>query len=35
LLCAAVVISVIPIVILYVVLQRRFVAGLTVGALRG
>jgi ABC-type glycerol-3-phosphate transport system permease component len=35
LLCAAVVISVIPIVVLYVVLQRRFVAGLTVGALRG
>lgn len=35
LLCAAVVISVIPVVILYVVLQRRFVAGLTVGALRG
>ncbi len=35
LLCAAVVISVIPVIILYVVLQRRFVAGLTVGALRG
>jgi ABC-type glycerol-3-phosphate transport system permease component len=35
LLCAAVVISVLPVVILYVVLQRRFVAGLTVGALRG
>jgi ABC-type glycerol-3-phosphate transport system permease component len=35
LLSAAVVISVIPVVILYVVLQRRFVAGLTVGALRG
>lgn len=35
LLCAAVVISVIPVVLLYVVLQRRFVAGLTVGALQG
>jgi ABC-type glycerol-3-phosphate transport system permease component len=35
LLCAAVVISVIPVIILYVILQRRFVAGLTVGALRG
>ncbi|HEX6507941.1 MAG TPA: carbohydrate ABC transporter permease [Chloroflexota bacterium] len=35
LLCAAVVISVIPVVILYVILQRRFVTGLTVGALRG
>jgi ABC-type glycerol-3-phosphate transport system permease component len=35
LLCAAVVISIIPVVVLYVVLQRRFVAGLTVGALRG
>jgi ABC-type glycerol-3-phosphate transport system permease component len=35
LLCAAVVISVIPVVILYLVLQRRFVTGLTVGALRG
>jgi ABC-type glycerol-3-phosphate transport system permease component len=35
LLCAAVVISVIPVVVLYLILQRRFVAGLTVGALRG
>lgn len=35
LLSAAVVISAIPSVILYVVLQRRFVAGLTLGALRG
>lgn len=35
LLCAAVVISVLPVIILYVILQRRFVAGLTVGALRG
>jgi ABC-type glycerol-3-phosphate transport system permease component len=35
LLCAAVVISVIPVVVLYLILQRRFVTGLTVGALRG
>lgn len=35
LLCAAVVISVLPVVVLYLILQRRFVAGLTVGALRG
>lgn len=35
LLAAAVVISTIPAVLLYVVLQRRFVEGLTVGALRG
>jgi ABC-type glycerol-3-phosphate transport system permease component len=35
LLCASVVISVAPVVILYLILQRRFVTGLTVGALRG
>lgn len=35
LLSASVVISAIPTVILYVVLQRRFVEGLTLGALRG
>jgi ABC-type glycerol-3-phosphate transport system permease component len=34
-LCASLLVSMIPIVVLYAVLQRRFVAGLTVGALRG
>jgi ABC-type glycerol-3-phosphate transport system permease component len=35
LLCASLVIAMVPIVILYAVIQRRFVAGLTAGALRG
>ncbi len=35
LLCASLIIAMIPIVILYVAIQRRFVAGLTAGALRG
>jgi ABC-type glycerol-3-phosphate transport system permease component len=35
LLCAALVIAMLPIVLLYVLIQRRFVAGLTAGALRG
>jgi ABC-type glycerol-3-phosphate transport system permease component len=34
-LCASLVVSVVPLIILYVLLQRRFVAGLTVGALKG
>ena len=35
LLCASLVIAMAPIVILYAVIQRRFVAGLTAGAIRG
>jgi|SRR5579875_2511320 len=35
LLCASLVISMVPIVILYALIQRKFVAGLTAGALRG
>ena len=35
LLCASLVIAMVPIVILYAVIQRRFVAGLTAGAIRG
>jgi ABC-type glycerol-3-phosphate transport system permease component len=35
LLCASLVIAMLPIVVLYIVIQRRFVAGLTAGALRG
>jgi ABC-type glycerol-3-phosphate transport system permease component len=35
LLCASLVIAMLPIVVLYALIQRRFVAGLTAGALRG
>jgi ABC-type glycerol-3-phosphate transport system permease component len=35
LLCASLVIAMIPIILLYALIQRRFVAGLTAGALRG
>lgn len=35
LLCASLVIAMLPIVLLYVLIQRKFVAGLTAGALRG
>lgn len=35
LLCASLVISMVPIIALYALIQRRFVAGLTAGALRG
>ena len=34
-LCASLTISVVPIIVAYVVLQRHFVAGLTMGALKG
>lgn len=35
LLCASLIIAMLPIILLYCVIQRRFVAGLTAGALRG
>jgi len=35
LLCASLVIAMMPIVVLYVLIQRKFVSGLTAGALRG